>query len=190
MWTDETFIGGHPALDFVNTVGDAAKSRADNRLTSPDSLLAWLAASGSKWENLLPSLRDVEAVVQFRELTYQVLVATVENQDASPEDRRQYETLVKSAVGRATLDASAAPALWVATQDPAFHYVDRFVLLVEGFLRTPEVGKLRQCERCTWFFLNSGRGQGRRWCSMSTCGNRHKVAAHRERRQADMPKTR
>ncbi|MEM7564550.1 MAG: CGNR zinc finger domain-containing protein [Pseudomonadota bacterium] len=26
-----------------------------------------------------------------------------------------------------------------------------------------------------------GRGRGRRWCKMATCGNRHKVAAHRER---------
>jgi len=31
-------------------------------------------------------------------------------------------------------------------------------------------------------FINSGRGRGRRWCNMATCGNRHKVEAHRERK--------
>jgi predicted RNA-binding Zn ribbon-like protein len=42
---------------------------------------------------------------------------------------------------------------------------------------------VKACEgpRCTLVFLDRTRGHGRRWCSMSVCGNRVKQAAHRER---------
>jgi predicted RNA-binding Zn ribbon-like protein len=42
---------------------------------------------------------------------------------------------------------------------------------------------VKACEgnRCTLIFVDRTRGHGRRWCSMSVCGNRAKQAAHRER---------
>lgn len=43
---------------------------------------------------------------------------------------------------------------------------------------------LRACanERCRWLFLDDSKGGTRRWCSMSTCGNRAKVHRHAQRR--------
>jgi predicted RNA-binding Zn ribbon-like protein len=42
---------------------------------------------------------------------------------------------------------------------------------------------VRACEGhdCILLFVDRTRGRGRRWCSMSVCGNRAKQAAHRER---------
>jgi len=42
---------------------------------------------------------------------------------------------------------------------------------------------VKACEgaACTLMFADRTRGRGRRWCSMSICGNRAKVAAHRKR---------
>lgn len=188
MWSEENFVGGHLALDFLNTVGDTDKSRSANLLTSPEALLDWLAASGTEERDAKvtpPSQDDVDALIGFRELTHRVLSATVSNKIPEPDDIQAFEAHIKSALGRAHLDLSATPPPWIATKDPAHYWIDRFVLLVDGFIRSPEAAKLRQCERCSWFFLNSGRGRGRRWCNMSTCGNRHKVAAHRKRRQAN-----
>jgi predicted RNA-binding Zn ribbon-like protein len=47
-------------------------------------------------------------------------------------------------------------------------------ITVEG-----ESARLRQCAnaKCRLFFCDTSRTRRRRWCSMSTCGNRHKVAA-------------
>ena len=47
-------------------------------------------------------------------------------------------------------------------------------IIVEG-----ESARLRQCanNKCGLFFCDTSRTRRRRWCSMSTCGNRHKVAA-------------
>jgi predicted RNA-binding Zn ribbon-like protein len=47
-------------------------------------------------------------------------------------------------------------------------------LLVEG-----EKAPIRRCANpsCRLFFYDDSRTHRRRWCSMSTCGNRHKVAS-------------
>ncbi|RWZ64289.1 zf-CGNR multi-domain protein [Labedella populi] len=47
-------------------------------------------------------------------------------------------------------------------------------------------GRIRECdgEDCSLVYLDTSRGGTRRWCSMSRCGNRHKVRTHRERRAA------
>jgi predicted RNA-binding Zn ribbon-like protein len=43
--------------------------------------------------------------------------------------------------------------------------------------------RLRLCANpaCSLFFCDTSRTRKRRWCSMATCGNRHKVAAFAQR---------
>lgn len=45
---------------------------------------------------------------------------------------------------------------------------------------------VRKCadETCTLLFYDTTKNHRRRWCSMSSCGNRAKVAAHRARQRA------
>jgi predicted RNA-binding Zn ribbon-like protein len=45
---------------------------------------------------------------------------------------------------------------------------------------------VRACEgpTCTLYFVDRTRARARRWCTMSTCGNRAKQAAHRGRARA------
>lgn len=45
-------------------------------------------------------------------------------------------------------------------------------------------GRLRPCENhgeCTLFLLDRSKANARRWCSMSTCGNRLKARRHQDR---------
>jgi predicted RNA-binding Zn ribbon-like protein len=48
-------------------------------------------------------------------------------------------------------------------------------------LTSDEVGRVKQCDRCDWLFLDKSRNRKRRWCSMSACGNRVKMARRYER---------
>jgi predicted RNA-binding Zn ribbon-like protein len=54
------------------------------------------------------------------------------------------------------------------------------------FVCEEDFSDVRACEgaSCTLLFADHTRGRARRWCSMAICGNRAKVAAHRERRKA------
>ncbi|MGB9466549.1 MAG: CGNR zinc finger domain-containing protein [Candidatus Acidiferrum sp.] len=47
--------------------------------------------------------------------------------------------------------------------------------------------RLRVCSNpsCGLFFYDTSRTRGRRWCSMSRCGNRHKVAVFSRRHSAN-----
>jgi predicted RNA-binding Zn ribbon-like protein len=46
--------------------------------------------------------------------------------------------------------------------------------------------QLRECvnPRCTRLFIDTSRAGTRRWCGMTECGNKAKVAAFRARRRA------
>ena len=47
--------------------------------------------------------------------------------------------------------------------------------------------RLRICanDECRWVFNDTSRTGTRKWCDMSTCGNRAKVARHRARKRED-----
>jgi predicted RNA-binding Zn ribbon-like protein len=49
-----------------------------------------------------------------------------------------------------------------------------------------DFSNIKGCEghRCTLMFVDRTRARARRWCSMSVCGNRAKVMAHRQRQRA------
>jgi len=51
-------------------------------------------------------------------------------------------------------------------------------------MQRADLSRLRECKRCTHLFLDHGRGQGRRWCSMARCGNRAKAETFRARQRA------
>ncbi|MNR58262.1 CGNR zinc finger [compost metagenome] len=53
-------------------------------------------------------------------------------------------------------------------------------LLVEG-----DFNLVRECEHpdCVLWFYDRTKSHRRRWCSMALCGNRHKVAEFRKRKQ-------
>ena len=46
--------------------------------------------------------------------------------------------------------------------------------------------RLRVCDNdsCRWVFFDSSRAGRRRWCDMTTCGNRAKAARHRARKRS------
>jgi predicted RNA-binding Zn ribbon-like protein len=47
--------------------------------------------------------------------------------------------------------------------------------------------RLRVCENpeCRWVFMDTSHSGRRKWCDMRTCGNRVKVARHRQRRREE-----
>ncbi|MCG8491103.1 MAG: CGNR zinc finger domain-containing protein [Sneathiellales bacterium] len=57
---------------------------------------------------------------------------------------------------------------------------------IAEFMVSDQVAKTRQCasDTCDLFFINQSRNGRRRWCSMSTCGNRAKVNAYLKRQEA------
>lgn len=45
-WRAADFVGGHPALDFLNTVADTGKTRAEDKLVDWPAVRAWAGKAG------------------------------------------------------------------------------------------------------------------------------------------------
>ena len=188
MWSEDNFIAGHLALDFLNTVGDTSKTRENNHFASPQALISWIDFCGLTTAIDTTSLSEqqvIDDLVSFRESAYQAVVSMLEQTEHQNESAMRCESYLKSALQRATFDMRTKPLAWQASKEPSHHVVDSFVLLLDDLLRSGDDGRIRQCERCSWLFLNHGRGRGRRWCNMATCGNRHKIQTYRERKRAN-----
>jgi len=68
-------------------------------------------------------------------------------------------------------------------------FVDRLIRDIAdsfvGLLNDTAPERIKRCggEDCVLFFVDRSKAASRAWCSMRTCGNRHKAAVHYRRRQ-------
>lgn len=191
QWSETTFVGGHPALDFLNTVSDQGKTRDHSEIADWSSFVAWAGASNLFTAAELRTLKALgdsrvhasvlAEVHRLRETAHAVLSKLAA--DGPPPRGRlaELEASLNDALGRASLQRRDGRFIWSAGTAGTTRVVDALALSVEDFLRREGISRLRECGRCTWLFIDRGRGRGRRWCDMRTCGNRAKAEAFRAR---------
>ncbi|RMT84221.1 ABATE domain-containing protein [Pseudomonas viridiflava] len=173
-------LADHPALDLLNTRMMIDGQRCD-LLTSHASAIRWLEQVGlgsdACDERLLNELQAL------RESIEQLVQARLEGRVADPS---RLNAFLLKAVPQLVWEPSKAPELDRFCQPNA---TDRTVaeiafgaaqLLAEG-----DSSLLRKCEShdCSLVFYDRTKSHKRRWCSMALCGNRHKVAEFRKRKQ-------
>jgi predicted RNA-binding Zn ribbon-like protein len=209
---DFHIVGGHPALDLVNTVNPrpADGEPAQDHLTSPAELLAWSRridvvdaadrdAVESAWQSA-PELAEkaLRATLEIREATYDVLAPQAAGSVAGIGGRNAgsaFERLMlrwSAASARSMLisrpDAERGVAELVVGTSPAQLIPDRLVAAAVELVQTVELRQLKACPveegGCGWLFLDRSRNGSRRWCAMETCGTRAKIRRLSERRRA------
>ncbi|WP_250847521.1 CGNR zinc finger domain-containing protein [Streptomyces hygroscopicus] len=169
-------------LQFTKTVTARETATPRDSLLRPSDLAEWLAAAGLGGR---PPGLDEELLREARELResiYRAARAVADAQEMAEADRdcindwagRNDAFRVLDGAGvnwRFPGSSPARSALAVVAGDA----VDTL-----GGLR---VGTIKVCAGtgCVAVFLDATRGRFRRWCSMSTCGNRAKKDAMRVR---------
>ncbi|MGF1630609.1 MAG: CGNR zinc finger domain-containing protein [Kiloniellaceae bacterium] len=191
QWSEEAFVGGHPALDFLNTVDNQDKQRSESRIGTWPAFFGWAAASGifegadrRRLEKLGArggAAAPLAELHLLRETAYRVLCPLAAGLAPLPAHWALMEAELQMTLGGAILEPGAAGCRWRARPDRQNWVVDVLALTLEDLLRSPELARLRECGRCSWLFLDYGRGRGRRWCDMRTCGNRAKAESFRTR---------
>ena len=174
------FRGGHAALDFAATLAARMKPSPRELLTFPADLDRWLVAAGlaSQLPSTADDLSDARAL---REAIYSLSIAVIAGTPMLSDAVSTLNRIAQapSAVphlgddGRLHLDGPPAAFLATLARDA--------ILLFGG----DQACRLRQCESdsCALLFLDTSRGGDRRWCSMTGCGNKAKVAEFRRRRR-------
>jgi len=192
------FLGGHPALDFLNTSfspdGLQMEAIGDGR-----ALLDWFVGaellSRVEADALLSrggaKALDV-AAAKARKFREQVR-AWLEQWCLAPD--RSYRAEI------ASLNEVIAKGVWrhrlvSGTEGPRvveqLEITDADALLpllarqVAALVTQEQASLVKQCAgpRCTLWFLDGTKAHRRRFCSATACGNRAKVAAFRERQRS------
>ncbi len=184
--------GSHPATNFVNTLDERLSSAPLERLSGYDALVEFVRQAGwiddsvtkklvrhtstSAGEQVLTSAR------QLREALFRVLYATVAKRESRAEDIAQVEFAIHQAHLARHLMADESRYVW-AYREP--HSPQRplweLAIVAEHLLLSENLQRVKKCAAhdCSVLFLDDSRAGGRRWCSMSACGNRDKVQRFR-----------
>ncbi|WP_433128990.1 CGNR zinc finger domain-containing protein [Micromonospora sp. CA-240977] len=200
-------VGGHPALELVNTVERGGGSPHDF-LSDSSALLRWSVRVGvlsdAEADQVGRAWRDepaaahagLVAVRDVRDGLHLVLLATIADTDGGPagDPVAAGAALVAlhqrwsgaAARARFALDSSRVRLTYGTV--PAMMVPDRIAEAARDIMLTADLTRVRRCPvregGCGWLFLDQSRSGTRRWCRMADCGNAVKARRLTERRRA------
>ncbi|MGO1766000.1 hypothetical protein CAP48_02075 [Advenella sp. S44] len=179
------FIANNLALDFINTTYGMGLRHCDC-FDDDSSVLEWLRLAGILPDDCRRAPAGLAKLARaLRDNARTVILAA---KTASPAEPVVINQVLES--GRPTQELA-----WDATSNEFKivrhrHNVNAASLLepvaqaLVHLLLHENLQLVRQCEAhdCTLFFHDQTKSHRRRWCSMASCGNRMKAAAHRARK--------
>ena len=199
--------GGHPALDFVNTLDNRfALDGPVELLRGYADLLAFLQQSGllnAQQARLLDAAakkggaaRVLQSARELRDAMAAALYGAVEGRTPAPELLRALENHFLHAgrhrqfrwrpASKQSAARSAAHWVWGRFETDVELPVWMLAQSAAELMTSAALDRLRACrsETCRWLFLDTSRNHTRRWCDMKICGNRMKARRFNARRQA------
>jgi predicted RNA-binding Zn ribbon-like protein len=207
--SDLPLVGGHPALDLVNTLARGPltpDAEPHDYLVDPDAALRWAVRAGlvhtaeadkvtAAWARGRGSAGSALAALrEVREALHDTLLAATglasRGAPASAALGRLHQRWA-AAARRSTLvldRTEVAPVRLAVGLVPALMLPDRAAEAALDLLRTADFTRIRRCPPesggCGWLFLDRSRNGSRRWCRMADCGTDVKVRRLTERRRA------
>ena len=198
--TPAIFIGGDPALDFLNSAATPVDVAVE-WLDDGEGLLAWLRQAQLVPASVLKEVRahsrpgELDKVAERARNLREWFRGFVEKERGRPlarDDLRKLERLnrllesdeffsqIAPAPGR---DGNALELRVMRRWRSPEALLLPIAEALARFVCSEDFTYVKACEgpACTLLFADRTRGRARRWCSMAICGNRAKQAAHRHR---------
>jgi predicted RNA-binding Zn ribbon-like protein len=179
------WLGGRPALDFVNTRRERWWRDVET-LVTPEDLSEWVVRAGLLADTppvdapLLVAARDLREAIDTAALSL-TEPAALPLEALATIDSWLGEALVPD---RLCADERKRPVLAPGTPaHPGRHALGLLARDAAEMLGTAQRDRVRVCasETCSARFYDRSRAGGRRWCSMRGCGNVAKARRHRAR---------
>ena len=186
------FIGEHPAIDFANT-------RVVDHGAPMELFLSW--ADVVNWfsqaklvtsESLeLPAndrTRALESVIELRQAWEKVLAELVSGGKVSEAFLERLNGFLALDTFHEILHRDGKKGFRVVRSSSHLQG-ERLALnlvahQIAGFLAGANLSYVHRCANttsCVLYFYDTTKNHRRQWCSVATCGNRHKVAQFRKR---------
>ena len=186
-WEKLGFFGGQVFLDFVNTFDDLGKSRHHDALPDWQTALRWSEKSklldSVEKNQLTASLsekvacNELKQLHALRESGWVILHKVAANELPDPLTLTVISKHLQYSYAQSTLTNINNKFRWViSTKTVGAELIRiRLGLYAGQLLSSIDSTRITECGSCTGLFINQGRGIGRKWCRMSTCGNRAKI---------------
>ncbi|NNU64814.1 MULTISPECIES: CGNR zinc finger domain-containing protein [Rhizobium] len=192
---DISLLGGHPALDFVNTVDSRGERWGRDFLNSYDDLVAWACRldviDDEERDTLLVKAgksaadaeKELEQAKALREVLYRLFLSEFDESPVSQEDLDFVADMARRAQSQQSLGLVAGNIAWRPADAKDLNAIRSRVAQSAAELLTSRDGRrlVRACQgrNCGWLFLDQSRGGHRRWCSDKTCGSHARVRKFR-----------
>lgn len=186
-------------LEFVNTRYWRGSEPSTETLNAPDDLLAWCAANrahlpqavatvAARWrdhpEEAEQALRQS---VEIREAIHGAFAAVAAGRSPDATALAPLNKALAQAPGRTALQPSEHGLAWTlpAMQTSVPALLASVLWSAGDLMMSGRLDRVRRCanDKCQWLFLDDSRGGTRRWCMMSSCGNRAKAHRHYARKK-------
>jgi predicted RNA-binding Zn ribbon-like protein len=197
---DVHFMGGNPALDFVDTIGgplvDDPKPE-DELLRSYEDLVTFGLKTGTLSKRSAQRLRrlargrpdEAEAVVadawRKRDLLEAAFRPVSEGSEPPEPVLGELRDFAAEAIAHGELVATEGGFTWSWERCEGLHTPlwpianAALELMTDGPL-----DRVKTCGRCRWLFLDTTKNHSRRWCSTEGCGTDVKKERYVARRRA------
>lgn len=187
------FVGGDPALDFLNTADWTATGPINERLGSYDGLVRWGTEAGVLSPQVAARLRRraagrpgearaaYAAALETRDILYRLFSATIAGEGAAVPLRRFNELLAGTLDRLELVEGVPARWRWRGMDQRLDSVLWPVVRCTAELLASDEAAQLRMCggQDCGWLYVDRSRNGLRRWCQMRTCGTREKTRRRR-----------
>jgi len=143
---------------------------------TPASTEAWLRGAGVWTRAKKLTAKNHEKIVAFRS---HLRAWIIDDEAAKPRKNSGAEVTF-----RAEIDASGTVE-FPATGDPYQAVVGAMTESVSESQKNGTWDRFKCCElpTCGWAFYDATRSRTKRWCSMKTCGSRHKAREYYKRKR-------
>jgi predicted RNA-binding Zn ribbon-like protein len=181
-------VGGHLALDFVNTDVFSHSNPSTDILRSADEFQAWLSFAGSVGEvstrapasdrSVLPDAAALRAALRS------IFEAVAADSAVEPEALAHLQTAYADAVRRATPRVDDRRLVWQpegSSPRAALGVISRASV---ELLHDGSGHRVKACPGCGFLFLDTTKNGSRRWCSMDDCGSLEKARRYVAKRAA------
>jgi predicted RNA-binding Zn ribbon-like protein len=190
--------GGHPALDFTNTISrrmDPANNR--ERLTHYGRLVSWGQQAGLLTAKEAERLRaeasrrpraataTLRRAIVLREAIFDLFVSLARGKRPPAAALDTVNAALPGAMAALRVGPEHDGFGWRFTHDDAdlAPMLAPIVRATADLLTGSDLSRVRECgsDTCFWLFLDHSKNGTRRWCDMKVCGNRAKARRHYQR---------
>lgn len=188
------------ALDFVNTL--SYDKVAMEGLTDIPTAVHWLQKHALLHKEMVTSLLEryqgedeaplLQRIRRTRNALRELLDATVEGRPPAQSALKEVNRALRAQYLIELVPAKDGVSLDHRHEgDPISGAMARLSEAVARELTQGDPLRMRICanDECRWVFRDFSPAGRRKWCDMSTCGNRAKAARHRERQKARDPES-